>query len=101
MAKKVEDQDILKDTTKSVLMGTGHVNQQSMEKILEEVINKVVEDAEEKQKASQVLKTEAEHRGKKEVSTSSHGGQVGFSFCNLVVKYQISHKFETCEIYDN
>ena len=70
MAKKLEDQ-----------------------KILDATINNVFR---------QVLKTEPEHRSqsKKKVSTSSHGGEVLFNFCNLI-EYQISHMFQTCEICEN
>ena len=37
---------------------------------------------------------------KKEVSTSSHTGQVLFNVCNLT-EYQISHSFQICEIFNN
>ena len=37
---------------------------------------------------------------KKQVSTSSHRGQVLFHFCNLT-EYQISHSFQICEIFNN
>ena len=88
MGNKLEDQKILDATINSVLMGTGDVKQQSIEKILDEVISKVVEDVDEKQRgASQVLKTESEHRSqskKKDVLTSSHVEQVLFNFCNSI-----------------
>ena len=73
MATKLEDQEKLKETTNSVLMGT------------EEILGR----------------TEADHRsqGKKdEVLTSSHEGQVLFNFCNLI-EYQISHEFQIYEIH--
>ena len=95
VGNKLEDQEILVGTINSVLMGTGDVKQQSIEKILDEVVSKVVEDMEKKQRgASQVLKTEPEHRSqgmKNEVLTSSHGGQVLLNFCNLI-KYLIHFK---------
>ena len=101
-ATKLEDQQILDATINTVLMGTGDANQQSIEEILDEVISKVVEDAEEEQRgASQLLRTEAEHWSqvkKKEVLTSSYRGQVLFHPCNLI-EYQISHTFKICEIY--
>ena len=82
MATKLEDQQTLDGTINSVLMGTSDINQQSVEEILDEVISKVVEDAENEQRgASQVLRTEAEPWSqvkKKEVLTSSHRGQVLF-----------------------
>ena len=95
MGNKLEDQKILDATINSVLMGTGDVQQQSIEKVLDEVISKVVEDVEDKERgASQVSRTVPEHRshGKtKDLLTSSHGGQVLFNFCNLV-KYLIHFK---------
>ena len=104
MAKKLEDQKILDATIDSVLMGTGDVKQQSIEEMLDEVLSKVIEDADEKQKgASQVLRTEAEHRSqvkKKEVLTSSHRDQVLFDFCNIL-EFYISHTFQIYEIYHN
>ena len=61
------------------------------------------QDAEnEQRRASQVLKTKSEHIGKskkKEVLTSSHGGQV-LNFCYLI-EYKISHTFQSCGIYNN
>ena len=113
MGNKLEDQKILDATINSVLMGTGDVQQQSIEKVLDEVISKVVEDVEDKERgASQVSRTVPEHRshGKtKDLLTSSHGGQVLFNFCNLVkylihfkiVRYliiKISHVFRIHEI---
>ena len=93
---KLEDQQILDGTINTVLMGTGDANQQSIEEILDEVISKVVEDAENEQRgASQLLRIEGEHCSqvkKKEVLTSSHQGQVLF--------HQISHSFQIGEIYD-
>ena len=99
-AKKLEDKEILNETINSVLMGTSDVNHQSIEEILDEVIGKVVENAEEKQRGPcQMLKTETERRskGRKKVLTSTHGGEVIFNFCNFI-EYQISHTFQTCEI---
>ena len=101
VGNKLEDQKILVGTINSVLMGTGDVKQQSIERILDEVISKVV-------------KTEPEHRSqskKKEVLTSTHGGQVLFNFCNKIkyliyfknVRYMIisiSHIFYAHEIYN-
>ena len=97
MTKKLEDQEILDETINGVLMGTSDVNQQRIEEILDEVICKVVED---KQRgASQVLKTETEHRSQgNKVLTSSHRGQV--LLCNLI-RYQISHSCQICEIFYN
>ena len=84
--------EILEETINSVLMGTSDVNQHRIEEVLDEIICKVVE---EKQRgASQLLKTDPEHRsqGKKnDVLTSSHEGQVLFNFCNLI-KYLIHFK---------
>ena len=95
MAKTLEDKEILNQTINNVRMGTSDVNHQSVQEILEEVICKVVED---KQRgASQVLKTETEHRSQgNKVLTSSHRGQV--LFCNLI-RYQISHSCQICEIF--
>ena len=96
MATKLEDQQTLDRTIDSVLMGTSDVNQQSIEEILDEVISKVVEGAENEQRgASRLLRTEGEHWSqvkKKEVLTSSHQGQVLF--------HQISHSFQIDEIYN-
>ena len=101
MATKLEDQQTLDGTINSVLMGTSDVNLQSVEEILDEVIIKVVEDAENEQRgASQLLRTEAEPWSqvkKKEVLTSSHRGQVLFHPC-YVIEYEISHTFQICEI---
>ena len=96
MAGKLEDQEILDKIINSDV-GTSDVNQHRIEEILDEVICKVVED---KQRgASQVLKTETEHRSQgNKVLTSSHRGQVLFNLCNLI-KYQISHTFKIYEIY--
>ena len=52
-------------------------------------------------KSVEVLKTELEHRGKgkkKEVLTSSNGGQV-LNFCYLI-DYKISHTFKSCGIFN-
>ena len=82
MATKLEDQQTLDETINSNLMGTGDVNQERIEEILDEVISKVVEDAENEQRgASQLLRTEAQPWSqvkKKEGLTSSHRGQVLF-----------------------
>ena len=96
MANKLDDQQIMDETINSGLMGAGGVNQQGIEEVLDEVISKVVEDAEQRG-ASQLLRTEAENRKKKEVLTSSHGRQVLFHLFNLI-EYQISHTFQICEI---
>ena len=53
-------------------------------------------------KRVEVLKTESEHRGKskkKDVLTSSQGGQV-LNLCYLI-EYKISHTFQSCGILDN
>ena len=97
MVTKLEDQQILDATINSVLMGTGDANQQIIEEILDEVISKVVEGAENEQRgASRLLRTEGEHWSqvkKKEVLTSSHLGQVVLNFCSLTIKYLINFKF--------
>ena len=70
VGNKLENQKILDATNNNVLMGTSDVQQQSIERLLDEVISKVV-------------KTEPEHRSqskKKEVLTSTHRGQVLFNF---------------------
>ena len=102
MATKLEDKQILGTNINSVLVGTRDVNQQSIEEILDEVISKVVEDAEEEEQrgASQLLRTEVEHWihfKEREVLISSHRGQVLFHPYN-VIEFQISHTFQMCEI---
>ena len=80
MANKLEDQQILDKTINRVFMETGEINQQSIGEIMDEIISKVVEDAEDKQRgAGQVLRTKAEHSiqdKKTEALTLSHREQV-------------------------
>ena len=80
MANKLEDQQILDKNINRVFMETGEINQQSIGVIMDEIISKVVEDAEDKQRGGgQVLRTDADHRiqdKKTEALTMSHREQV-------------------------
>ena len=77
-----------------------HPIMEDLQEMLAGVINKVVEQDEQKQRGScQVKRNGEEHKSRnkeREVQTSVAGAQVLFHFC-----YQISHMLFVCEIFYN